>query len=175
MKVHQTSMDEMRKFVEDYGLQKAYVIDVGACDINGTYRELFSGKYVGADLRPGPNVDVIVGSKEWKALKPADSVISGQALEHAENTRDFLTTIYDAVKPGGMACIIAPSAGPAHLPYASQEPTEVWAGTWNGHWSIDRMTFEVAAAGFDVVQCRINPGSEWQDCVCWARKPDADK
>lgn len=166
----------MSKFVEEYGLQKANVIDVGACDINGTYRDLFTGgKYVGADLQPGPNVDVIVGSKEWKALKKADVIISGQALEHVENSHDFMTTIYDAVKPGGLVCIIAPSAGPSHLPYRSPEPTEVWSGTWNGHWNVTRMSVAVELAGFEIIRCTINPGSEWQDCVCVARRPDDNK
>ena len=102
----------MKKFVEEYGLQKSSVIDVGACDINGTYRDLFpGGKYVGVDVRPGPNVDVIMGSKEWKALKKADAVISGQSLEHAEYVQGFMAEIYGAVKSGGLVCIIAPSAG----------------------------------------------------------------
>jgi SAM-dependent methyltransferase len=174
-------MDEMRRFVKEEDLGDAHVIDVGSCDVNGTYRELFAGKYVGADVRPGPNVDVIIGSSEWRDMPEADAVISGQAIEHAADPQEFLETIYSKVKPGGMVCIIAPSAGPGHLPYAGDHPTEVWSGTWNGHWGINRMTFAVEMARFDVISCTINPGCEWQDCVCVARKPigkvenDADK
>jgi hypothetical protein len=115
-------------------------------------------------------VDVVIGTKEWKELKKAGAVISGQSIEHAEEVLLFMAEIYHKVAPGGLVCIIAPSAGQPHLPYASPNPTEVWGGTWNGHWPIDRMTFAVEAAGLDVIRCSINKDSEWQDCVCVAMK-----
>ena len=85
----------MREFVENCGLREGKrVVDVGSYDVNGTYKGLFAppkfigdAGYIGADIREGPNVDVIVGSLEWDALRDVDAVISGSTFEHVEDDR----------------------------------------------------------------------------------------
>ena len=59
-----------------------YILDVGSMDVNGTYRDLFSGcEYIGIDIRPGENVDLC----DFDLLPNDffDLVISGQTFEHA--------------------------------------------------------------------------------------------
>lgn len=157
--MHDASMELMRDFVETYGLQDANVIDMGSKDINGTYRNLFpGGRYTGADIFGGKNVDVIIGSAEWDALEQADAVISGQTLEHVGDIPAFFDAIREKLKPGGLVCLIAPSAGPAH-----QYPI------WVGHFPEERMREVVEEAGFEIVECIQTDGYPFHDTRCIAR------
>ena len=158
--MHDSSMALMRKFVEDYDLQEATVIDMGSFNVNGTYRDLFvKGKYIGADIVPGRNVDVIVGSDEWDWIKDVDAVISGQTLEHVTDIPGFLTEIYRVLKPGGLLCLIAPSSGPGH-----DYPT------WVGHFPEEKMREVVKAGRFEILSCVTNDIEPWRDTCCIARK-----
>ncbi|HPC84218.1 MAG TPA: methyltransferase domain-containing protein [Thermoanaerobaculaceae bacterium] len=100
--------------------QPCRVLDVGSADINGSYRELFAfagADYVGADLAPGSNVDVVLSDPyDWPELEDAsfDAVICGQTLEHAEYPWRLMASIASKLKPGGLAMIVAPSRGPEH-------------------------------------------------------------
>jgi SAM-dependent methyltransferase len=162
--MHPTSMSTMRLFVESYHLTEGCVIvDIGSYDYNGSYRPLFangSSKYIGADIIPGPGVDVIVGSDAWNALKDVDAVISGQTFEHVEDVPLLLGQIKEILKPSGLLCIIAPSAGPPH-DYPS----------WYRNFSIETMTGFITDAGFEVISCTIDKKSLWCDCCCIAIKP----
>lgn len=161
--MHPTSMETMKQFVEEYDLEEAKVVDIGSLDINGSYRDLFTGEYIGVDLAPGKNVDVIMDSPEWEALKDVDAVISGQTLEHVADGPKLMKSMFDVLKPGGMLCVIAPSSGPPH-----EHPI------WVGVFGIPRMTDLVIGAGFEVIRCDINPEGEWHDCCCVARKPTSE-
>lgn len=113
--MHGSSMHHMKLFVEKYLQKNGRVLDVGALDINGCYRELFPDwKYVGADKNPGKNVDVILEEK-WKFKTGSfDAVISGQTLEHVENDVAVVSEIARVLKKGGHFCVIVPSRGPQH-------------------------------------------------------------
>ncbi len=160
--MHGNSMILMQQFVERYGFQGASVVDVGSYDVNGTYRGLFSGgKYTGADIRIGPNVDVIMDSPEWQVLTGADAVICGQTLEHVADIPVLMTSIFDVLKPGGLLCMIAPSAGPSH-------DYPIWVGLF----SVERMTETVISAGFEIIDCTVSDVEPFRDCCCVARKPE---
>src|SRR4051794_8673971 len=65
------------------------VVDVGSMDVNGCYRPLFSDsrmQYIGVDLEPGPNVDVVLADPYTLPFDDGavNLVISGQMLEHCE-------------------------------------------------------------------------------------------
>lgn len=160
--MHANSMTLMNEFIEKYDLQKATVVDMGSYDINGTYRDLVSGIYIGADIIYGPNVDMIVGSIGWGALKDVDAVISGQTIEHVADIPKFMADIYGILKPGGLLCIIAPSAGPpAHYPI------------WVGLFSEERMSEVVTAGGFEILSCTVSDVGMFNDTCCVARKPQS--
>jgi SAM-dependent methyltransferase len=168
--VNALSFALMGKYVGKYKLrEEKTVVDVGSYDDNGTYRPLFAApaymgdrRYIGADIREGPNVDLIVGSPEWNALKDVDAVISGSTFEHVEDEATLLGQIHDVLKPGGLFCLQAPSAGPAHdFP------------AWYRNYSVESMTKIVRDAGFDVLSCEIAPDDEFCFCTCVARKNGA--
>lgn len=155
-------MDLMVDFVDRYDLRRKRVLDMGSMDINGSYRKLFpDGEYVGADVRPGKSVDVIVGSEEWDDLGTFDAVISGQTLEHVADIPQFLDDCDGKLLPGGLLCIIAPSAGPRHdVPI------------WVGHFSKETMAGLVSDAGFEVIEAVTIKAHPFDDTRVIARKPE---
>jgi len=66
--------------------------------------------YLGIDLDPGPNVNIVLGDPyRWHQIKPAsvDVIVSGQTFEHAEFFWPTRREIARALKPD----FVAPSAG----------------------------------------------------------------
>jgi len=156
-----TSMGLMREVVMKYGFGDGTVVDMGSYDVNGTYRSLISGKYIGADIIPGPNVDVIVGSDEWDEIENVDAVISGSTIEHVADIPGFMTEIYRILKPGGIFCIVAPSEGPAH-----DYPI------WIGNFPEERLIPVVEAGRFEILEISTNPLWPWRLVTCVAKKPE---
>lgn len=100
------------------------VLDVGARDLNGTYRPIFDGlgwQYWGADLQHGPNVDVLVSDEGdgWTYLahevRP-HLIVSGQQLEHDREPWRTVSRFAAALVPGGIVVLIAPFVFPLHHP-----------------------------------------------------------
>ena len=125
--MHRSSYEKMQAFREAYlGAFKGHalsVLDVGSASVSGEddgYRPLFSDaawRYVGLDLAPARNVDVVVSSIfEWCELAEAsfDVVISGQAFEHIAWPWLTMMEIARVLRPDGLAAITAPSAGHVH-------------------------------------------------------------
>ena len=162
--MHPNSMTIMKTFVEEHQAQDMTVVDIGSYDINGTYKEFFTGDYIGVDIIAGPNVDIIMGSEEWNNLSKIDLVISGQTLEHVADIPKLMSEIYKVLKPNGLLYIIAPSTGPRH-----DYPI------WVGNFSIERMSEVVVAAGFEIISCTISPVEPFNDCCCLAKKPEVNK
>jgi SAM-dependent methyltransferase len=99
--------------------EKLVVLDVGAADINGSYRPIFNAsnvEYLAADLEPGPNVSVTMTDPYKIPLDDAsvDLVISGQMLEHCEFFWLSFSEMMRVLKPDGYLFLIAPSSGGIH-------------------------------------------------------------
>ncbi len=155
--MHESSMNNMQYFRDNF-VKPIRILDVGSCDVNGSYRQLFSNaEYVGLDINPGPGVDVV----GWDTIKPNsfNYVISGQTFEHVEDDLALMIKIHEALKPGGMVCIIAPSEGPVHgypEDYRRYKPEDM---------------IELAEiTGLRVIETKINGDSPWFDCVLVAQK-----
>jgi SAM-dependent methyltransferase len=135
----------MQAFVDRYLAarrgQPLRILDIGSCDVNGTYRQFFDDPawvYVGLDLAPGPGVDVVVRQPyRWKELRAAsfDVVVSGQAFEHIEFPWVTILEVSRVLRPGGLLCLIVPSSGPEH-----RYPVDCWRFYTDGlvalaHWA----------------------------------------
>ena len=151
--MHESSMNEMRNFVEntlkrDRSLR---VLDVGSYDFNGTYRGFFVSDpccdYVGLDIRPGPNVDIVVSPDgHWPLADDTfDVVISGQCLEHVSRPWLLVPEFYRVCKPGGWTFVTAPWSWVEH------GPVDFWRILPNG-----MLTLMVDIAGFVKHQCYKN-------------------
>lgn len=154
--MHPSSYESMAKFAADY--KPASVLDVGSMDINGTYRDLFA-EYTGLDLHPGKNVDVI----GWADLGRFDAVISGQTLEHTEDDAGLVRKMADALKPGGMCCIIVPTHGPKHC-----EPDY-------RRYTVESLSKLVEGVGLEVIDTRQSSVTPWLDVTVISRKPKKGK
>ena len=49
---------------ESAGLRDKRVLEIGSRDENGTIRDLFTGTYIGIDMRAGPSVDRVMDAHE---------------------------------------------------------------------------------------------------------------
>ena len=129
--MHQSSYEKMFYFRDKYLHSARFdaltILDIGSQDVNGTFKPVFdqpSWQYLGADIAAGPNVDIVISDfYRWKAMRSesVDIVISGQALEHIAYFWITMLEIARVLKPGGLCCLIAPSAGPEH-----KNPIDCW-------------------------------------------------
>ncbi|MBN2706059.1 MAG: methyltransferase domain-containing protein [Deltaproteobacteria bacterium] len=168
----------MRSFRDHYLAssqgRKLVIADLGSYDVNGSYRSLFtqeSWRYLGLDVSPGPNVDIVLSDPyRWRELATdaIDVLISGQAFEHIEYFWLTGLEISRVLKPGGLCCLIAPSNGPEH-----RFPVDCW------RFYEDGLRALAAYAGLEVVEAATfreaagwrDDSGLWQDSWLVARPP----
>jgi SAM-dependent methyltransferase len=104
------------------------VLEVGSYDVNGSLRSVVEplgpAEYVGADIRPGPGVDVICQAEdlvERFGTECFDVVISTATLEHIRDWRRAVSNIKRVCRPGGLIVVVVPSAWPFHA-----YPNDFW-------------------------------------------------
>lgn len=181
--MHQSSMDKM-KFFRDVYLKDLFktplkIYDLGSCDINGSYRNLFDNppwKYVGMDMTAGKNVDIILKNPyHWRCVgtDSLDVLISGQAFEHIEFFWITMLEVSRVLKSGGLCCIIAPSGGTEH-----RFPVDCWRFFPDGFNAMARFArMEILEV---YTQWKPNPqypdlSNFWRDTVLVARKPKRNR
>ncbi|MGF6987080.1 hypothetical protein QFZ99_006621 [Paraburkholderia atlantica] len=95
----------------------AFVLDIGSLDLNGNNQFLFDHcRYLGLDLMPGDNVD-IVGKGHELALPDGtfDTIISTECFEHDRFYEKTLANATRMLKPGGMFIFTCATTGrPEH-------------------------------------------------------------
>lgn len=174
--MHLSSLINMERFRDKYLSErighKLDILDLGSTEMGACYKPIFQKpgwNYVGVDLSPGPNVDLVLQRPyDWREVPSAsvDLVISGQVLEHVEFFWITALEISRVLRPGGMACLIAPSSGPEH-----RYPVDCW------RFYPDGMRAFAKFARMDCLEVYTNwensgdPGSDfWHDTVLVARK-----
>jgi len=116
--MHDTASEIGRRFFETYGLETSIIVDIGACNINGTLRDVCpSGAfYIGLDVAPGPDVDVVIKPDAALPLASAsvDIVASSSTFEHDAFFWQTFLEMARVTKPNGIIYISAPSNGTYH-------------------------------------------------------------
>jgi SAM-dependent methyltransferase len=111
---HQAQQDfcnSIRQLFPDHFRAKT-VLDVGSLDINGNNRYLFADcDYLGIDIGPGPNVDLVCPVHLYPGEEQFDTIISTEALEHDEYWQDSLRACVRLLKPGGLFLFTCATTG----------------------------------------------------------------
>lgn len=91
------------------------VLDAGSCDINGNNRYLFEDcEYVGVDVAPGKNVDVVAKIHELDYPDETfDVIISTECFEHDMYWKQSLWNILRMLKKGGLFLFTCATTGRA--------------------------------------------------------------
>jgi len=161
----------MEEFVHQYlnSADALSVYDIGAREVSvgGSYKRLFvkdKWHYCGIDIEAGDNVDHVLDKEyEWDiGSDSCDVLISGQCLEHVEYPWLTMKEMARVLKPGGIMCIIVPSAGREH-----RHPVDCYRFLPDGMKALAKLI------GVDVVKCEYPPLSDrkWKDTLLIARKP----
>lgn len=92
------------------------VLDVGSADINGNNRQHFTEyEYIGLDIAPSKNVDVITPVHLYEPEQQFDVVISTECLEHDAFYTQSLKKMVDLIKDEGMFVFTCATTGrPEH-------------------------------------------------------------
>lgn len=150
--MHKESYDIMKYFVDNYldTNKELSILDIGSYDVNGNYKSLFLNKnwtYLGIDIIPGPNVDVISESEYLLGIsRQFDVVISGNCLEHVQAPWLWIKEVEKAVKIGGLICIITPFSLGEH-----KYPVDCWRILPDGYlYLLERH------CSFKVLETKIN-------------------
>ncbi len=135
------------------------VLDVGGCDVNGSYRDIFAHPryaYTVADIAAGPGVHLVLENPYRLPLDDAsiDIVISGQMLEHCEFFWLTFSEMIRVLRPGGFIFLIAPSSGPEH-----RYPVDCYRFYPDAYRALARH------ANCQLVEVWLDPRGPWQDLV----------
>lgn len=91
------------------------VCEFGSYNVNGSVRSLFQGTYVGIDVRPGPEVDMVADAKEYGEDESFDLVICNSVLEHEAEPWRVIENAIRILSPDGVLILCAPLVGyPKH-------------------------------------------------------------
>ena len=166
--MHKSSYQHMQRLVSAYLRpdQEIHALDIGAVDVNGSYRTLFdqpSWRYTGVDLDAGRGVDVVLKSPYHLpfASGSIDVIVSGQAFEHIEHFWMTWLEMQRVLRAGGLVFLIAPSRGPEH-----RYPQDCWRFYPDGYRALAKLgDFELIEVHTDW-EPDEDPGSApWGDTV----------
>ncbi len=94
--------DDLKRKYPQY-FQNIRALDVGSADINGINKPWFTNcEYIGLDVLPYKNVDVVSVAHEYDApLESFDNICSTSSLEHDMHWDKTLKKMVELLKPGG--------------------------------------------------------------------------
>jgi SAM-dependent methyltransferase len=164
-----------RTYLAPYESEPLTVLDVGSAVVAAGHRsnrEALANpawRYVGLDIEPGSNVDVVVADPyDWREVETGsiDVVACSQVFEHTEFFWITILEIARALRPNGLAFIVAPGAGPLH-----RYPVDCWRFYDDGLPALARW------ADLAVIESRVQwrpvyrRGNQWRDAAIVLQRP----
>lgn len=143
--------------VDQLGIQYRHVLEVGSLDVNGGVRDLFTGPYIGTDMREGPGVTMVMDAESLKFDDDEfEVVISTEMLEHCRRPWLAVAEMARVCAPGGYVLVSARGFDERGAFDLHDHPGDHWRF---GPGSLDMLA---ADAGLDVLECIPDP-----DCPGW--------
>jgi len=112
--MHQGSLDLMADALQRYPETGASVLDVGAFNVNGSYREYIVSlgwHYTGLDLEANSNVDIVADNPYHYPIESGhyDIVISGSVAYAVLDLVSWMKELVRVMHPQGLLVIVTPS------------------------------------------------------------------
>jgi len=156
-----TSLSAIRFFRDKYIEGTGRILAVGSKDINGSCRGEFPGwEYIGCDLDPGKNVDVVIADPyNWSEFPGHyfDVVISCSAFEHMEYPWLAIKEIERVAR--NLVAIVVPQDCPEH-----KCPLDCYRYYPDGLRALAKW------AGLKVLEVYRTKGEKWTTCLMVAKK-----
>ena len=98
------------KFTEYF--KNSDVLDIGSLNINGDNKIFFDNcSYIGVDVAPGNNVNVVSKGHEYHPDKIFDVVISTECFEHDPHYKETINNMFSLLREGGLMIITCATTG----------------------------------------------------------------
>jgi hypothetical protein len=167
--MHAEAEAAMRRMIADSDINRWVEwdgLDVGGRDINGSVRHLLPNtKWIGLDIKPGPDVDIVHDAATWRPDRAYDVVMSTELLEHTPAWREVLVTCQAALRPGGYLFITCASTG--RKPHGAEGERTLPDGEHYANVHVDELRAELGMLFSNVhVFYQFPPG----DVYAWARR-----
>lgn len=108
--MHPDAIPAMERLLSRAPHDTQHVLDVGALDVNGTYRPLIESRgwtYLGLDIVAGENVDIVAPPYQYPFSDGEfDVVTSGSTAEHVERPWLWFPELARVLRPGGLLAIL---------------------------------------------------------------------
>lgn len=145
--------DQAYNFVRQLATEESIsVVEIGSRNINGTVRPLFPrSRWLGIDLHPGPDVDIVGDMLEFTPDDTVDMVVCCEVLEHAPKWREMIARASNWIKWNG--AIIITCAGPGRLPHSHIDGCQLRPGEYYGNVTTQDLRTELELNGLQVVIC----------------------
>lgn len=159
--MHETAYEFVQQKVAQYGLSELSTLEIGSYDVNGSIRPLFSGPYVGVDMREGPGVDVVAESHKLPFQGSFfDVVVSTSTLEHDRYFWKTIPELARVLSSGGHLVLTT-----TYIGWVKHEfPYDYWRFTEEAIQGL------LEEAGLRVLQC-VAPVEGPEDLFACAVKP----
>jgi len=127
------------------------ILDVGSYNVNGSVREVLPVT-VGADLRSGPCVDLVLDALELVAhfgTSSFDNVVSANTLEHCKDWKQVIANMHGVCRENGIIAVCTCGKQKPRHDY----PSDFW------RFTVDEL--ERAFTGNKVISRYSEQGGRW--------------
>lgn len=141
--MHPSVISWTHQQVKHWNLAELKTLECGSRNYNGSVRPLFKGEYVGIDMEPGPDVDIVaLASNLPFPDEEFETVVSTEMLEHDPAFWDSFPEMARVLKPGGHMLVTTRGIG---FPY-HEYPGDYW------RFTEDSITLLFERSGLKVVK-----------------------
>lgn len=149
--MHPSVMWFVEREVSRHQLADLDVLEVGALNVNGTVRGLFTGPYLGTDMRPGAGVDHVCDAHDLGFGADFDLIISTEMLEHDSAPWLSLARMRMCVREGGHLLLTARGYDERGCFPVHAYPDDLW------RFSVEGIRALLAQTGWTAVTVETDP------------------